>query len=123
MNYELVCCVVAYRGNKKLYLQGANLQDADLRGADLRWANLQGADLRGANLPKTLLVIQAGCFSVYVHKSGGIRIGCCERSLQQWINLSERRLALLDHSALSWKKEYGDFVIATAENFIEDYTV
>ena len=73
-------------------LYGANLSRANLYGADLSGANLSGADLYGANLSGANLYgadlldtfIQPHCTWVVGIKNDLIKIGCKEKSIEDW---------------------------------------
>ena len=89
-------------------LRGADLHRTDLRGADLRGADLRGADLRLADLNRTrisycignnneILTVQTGSFIVvYVPKQRRLAVGCIEKTVGEWLNMTRPDLDKLD---------------------------
>ena len=87
--------------NSSLYnanLENANLEYADLRNANLEYADLEYADLRNANLEnanledvnlynaknKETAILPIFCKWSYGIKGDLIKIGCVEKTIEQW---------------------------------------
>ena len=69
-------------------LRNANLRNADLRNADLRNADLRNANLNNANLEnaknKETAILPIFCKWSYGIKGDLIKIGCVEKTIEQW---------------------------------------
>ena len=74
-------------------LRGANLYNANLRGANLEYANLEYANLEYANLEyanlynaknKETAILPIFCKRSYGIKGDLIKIGCVEKTIEQW---------------------------------------
>ena len=81
----------AVRNNANLEnanLRNANLEDANLENANLRNANLYNANLRNANLEdaenKETAILPIFCKWSYGIKGDLIKIGCKEKTTEQW---------------------------------------
>ena len=69
-------------------LRNANLYDANLYNASLEDANLINANLRNANLEdaknKETAILPIFCKHIYGIKGDLIKIGCVEKTIEQW---------------------------------------
>ena len=69
-------------------LRNANLEDANLRNADLRNADLRNANLYNANPEdaknKETTILPIFCKHSYGIKGDLIKIGCVEKTIEQW---------------------------------------
>ena len=69
-------------------LENANLEYANLENANLRNANLENADLRNVNLEnvknKETAILPIFCKRNYGIKGDLIKIGCVEKTIEQW---------------------------------------
>ena len=69
-------------------LEYANLRNANLENANLRNANLENANLRNANLRnaknKETAILPIFCKWSYGIKGDLIKIGCVEKTIEQW---------------------------------------
>ena len=77
-----------YANLENANLINANLRNANLRNADLRNSNLENADLRNANLEnvknKETAILPIFCKRNYGIKGDLIKIGCVEKTIEQW---------------------------------------
>ena len=69
-------------------LRNANLEDVNLEYANLEYANLEYANLRNANLEnaknKETAILPIFCEWSYGIKGDLIKIGCVEKTIEQW---------------------------------------
>ena len=69
-------------------LEGADLRNASLEGANLEYANLENANLEGADLEyaknKETTILPIFCKHSYGIKGDLIKIGCIEKTIEQW---------------------------------------
>ena len=73
-----------YNANlKNANLEGASLEYTDLRNANLYNANLYNANLYNANLEETA-ILPIFCKHSYGIKGDLIKIGCVEKTIEQW---------------------------------------
>ena len=102
------------------YLMGADLMGADLRGAYLTGADLMGADLRGADLTGAYLTGAKGIILPVINISGTqhsvfymdgkIRIGCVEKTVDEW---------LLEYEKIGKENNYTDEQIKEYKKYID----
>jgi uncharacterized protein YjbI with pentapeptide repeats len=98
-------------------LRDANLRDANLRGADLRDANLRDANLRDANLRycvgngREIKSLQIGTYLISYHKAT-LNIGCQSHTLSTWESFSDKEVATMDTTALTWWQLNKEIIIS-----------
>ena len=78
---------------KNANLENANLENANLKNANLEYANLENANLVNANLEnanlenvknKETAILPIFCKRNYGIKGDLIKIGCVEKTIEQW---------------------------------------
>ena len=116
---------------EKADLRDANLRDADLRDANLCDANLCDANLCGANLRDANLryivsgniyevcTFQIPCKYTLVISKESMAIGCIQKTLDEWLSLSEEQIKNLSSCGDSIYKEWGFFIKQLIEKFKE----
>ena len=64
-------------------LRNANLENANLENANLEYANLEDANLEDAKNKETA-ILPIFCKHIYGIKGDLIKIGCVEKTIEQW---------------------------------------